>query len=109
MATFRKYVGWMIGMIAAVGIVGGAGYLGYQRSQHLAAAAVPPPPTVAVTRGLVVLSVTAPGNVVDTGIVTIVSSVAGQVTQLDLQPGQAISQGQVLARLGDRASFESAV
>src|SRR5260370_26826269 len=109
MATIKKLSLWFVLAAAVLAIIGGAGYLGYQRSLANAAAAVASPPTVAVSRGLVVLSVTAPGLVVDTGAVTVVSPVSGQVEAIGLQPGQAITQGQVLARLGNRQSFEAAV
>jgi RND family efflux transporter MFP subunit len=109
MATFRKYTLWLVLAVGAAAIVGGAGFLGYQRSLANAAAAVAAPPTVAVSRGPVVLSVTAPGTVVDTGAVTVVSPVNGQIDEVEMQPGQTITQGQVLARLGDHQSFEAAV
>jgi multidrug efflux pump subunit AcrA (membrane-fusion protein) len=109
MATFKKYSLWFLLAAGMFAIIGGAGYLGYQRSLANSAAAVAPPPTVAVSRGLVVLSVTAPGLVVDTGAVTVVSPVSGQVEEIGLLAGQAITHGQVLARLGNRQSFEAAV
>jgi multidrug efflux pump subunit AcrA (membrane-fusion protein) len=109
MATFKKYALWFLLAAGTLAVIGGAGYLGYRRSLANAAAAVAPPPTVAVSRGLVVLSVTAPGLVVDTGARTVVSPVSGQVEEIGLQPGQAITQGQVLARLGNRQSFADAV
>src|SRR5579859_674696 len=109
MATFKKYTLWFLLAAGTLAVIGGAGYLGYQRSLANAAAAVVPPPTVPVSRGLVVLSVTAPGLVVDAGARTVVSPVSGQVEEIGLQPGQAITQGQVLARLGNRQSFGAAV
>src|SRR5260221_2682024 len=109
MATFRKYIVWVVLAASAAAIVGGAGYLGYRRTLANAAAAVAAPPTVAVSRGLVVLSVTAPGQAVDTRAMTVGSPVNGRVEALELLPGQAITQGQALARLGDRQSFEAAV
>src|ERR1700694_1712713 len=109
MATFKKYSLWFLLFAGMAAIIGGAGYLGYQRSLANAAAAVSPPPTVAVSRGLVVLSVTAPGVVVDTGTVTVGSPVDGRVDEIALLPGQAITQGGVLARLGNQQGFESAV
>src|SRR5690242_11064140 len=109
MTAIRKYLLWFLLAAAALAVVGGAGYLGYQRSRASAAAAIAPPPTVAVSRGPVVLSVTAPGIVVDTGSQTIAAPVSGRVIALDVLPGQPIAQGQVLAQLGDRSAFEAAV
>jgi len=109
MATFKRYSLWFLLAAGALALIGGAGYLGYQRSRASAAAAVAPPPTVPVSRGVVILSVTAPGLVVDTGAVTVASPVDGRVDEMTLLPGQAITQGQVLARLGNRQSFEAAV
>ena len=109
MAMFRR-VSLRLSLVAGgLVVLAGAGYLGYRRS--LASAAAPPeaPATVTVTRGPVVLSVTAPGVVVDLGAMTVASPVDGSVEEIMLQPGQTFTRGQVLARLGGRPSFQAAV
>jgi len=95
----------LILVVSALVILAGAGYLGYRSSLAQAAA----PPTVAVSRGPVVLSVTAPGVVVDTGALTVAAPVSGRVQSVTLQPGETFTQGQVLAQIGDRPTFQAAV
>jgi HlyD family secretion protein len=107
---FLKRFWWIILIVLlSLGAVGGAGYLGYQASQARKAAAVQAPPTVAVSRGEVKQSVTAPGTLVDAGAVTIEAQVNGRVDELAVKPGDAVSAGQVLVRLGERAHFEALV
>ena len=109
MSAVRKHF-WRIATAgAALAVIAGAGYLGYQRNLAKAAAAIPSPPTVAVSRGPVVLSVTAPGVVVDTGALTVAAPVSGLVQAITLQPGETFTQGQVLAQIGDWPSFQAAV
>ncbi len=102
---------WMIIAAAALamGIIAGAGYFGYKTSQAATATPPPAPPTVPVSKGDVVLSVTAPGTSVNTHTNIIDSSVAAQVDQILVHPGDPVKAGQVLARLGDRADFETAL
>ena len=107
---FLKRFWWILLLVLiAVGAVGGAGYLGYQASQARQAAAIQPPPTVAVTRGDVLQSVTAPGTLVDTGAVTLEAQVSGRVDQVNVKPGDAVKAGQVLVRLGERSHFAALV
>ncbi len=105
-----KKRGFLILFIAtALAIVGGAGYLGYRNSAAQAAQSIQAPPMATVTRGDVVLSVTAPGRVATTGTASLVATVAGRVNTIEVQPGAVVTQGQVLAQLGDRATFEASV
>jgi multidrug efflux pump subunit AcrA (membrane-fusion protein) len=109
MSKSRRPGGWLLLAAGALAVLAGAGYLGYRGSLAPAASQAAPPTTVAVSRGPVVLSVTAPGMVVDTGAVTVASPVGGLVEAITLQPGQTFNEGQVLVRLGDRQSFQAAV
>lgn len=97
-------------IVIALGLaaVGAAGYYGYATSQ-VQETPTPKPPTVAVTRGEVAQSVTAPGALVDTGETTLQSEVNGRVEQVNVRPGDRVTQGQTLAVLGDRERFELAV
>lgn len=101
---------WMIVLSIALGLaaVGAAGYYGYVTSQ-VDETPVAKPPTVEVTRGEVVQSVTAPGALVDTGETTLQSAVSGRVEQVNVRPGDRVKKGQTLAVLGDRERFELAV
>jgi HlyD family secretion protein len=102
---------WLVLAIAAGGIlvVAGASFLGYRTRQAWQAAAVAPPPTVAVNRGDVVLSVTAPGLSISTNTRVLSSRVESSVDEILVKPGEAVQAGQTLARLGERERFTSAV
>src|SRR5689334_15091094 len=97
----RHWLLWAIAALAAL-VLAGAGYLGYRANRAQGTAAVAAPPTVAVSRGDVVLSVTAPGLSISTNTQSISSRVSGRVAQLLVQPGDAVGQDQLLMRLGDR-------
>ncbi len=100
---------WLASAIAAVGVLvfAGAGFLGYRTRQGRLAAAIEPPPTVAVNRGDVVLSVTAPGLSISTNTQVLSSRVDGRVEEILVQPGEVVKAGQTLVSLGDRESFTS--
>jgi RND family efflux transporter MFP subunit len=109
--SFIAHKSWQVilGIILAVGIIAAAGVYGYQTSQAQAAPPVQAPPTVDVSRGDVVLSVTAPGQSVNTRTITIGAKVSTSVDELLVHPGDAVKAGQVLARLGGRDSISTAV
>ncbi len=108
--SWIKRYGWVV-IVGLVGttIVSAAGWFGYQNSRVRVADAVEAPPTVAVSQGDVVYSVTAPGISVDTGTITLTARVAGWLDEINVQPGDKVIQGQVLAQLGVRATFEAAL
>lgn len=89
----------LVGLIA-LGAVGGAAYLGAVRSAGPAGVEAPTAPvTVAVSRGEVEQTVTAPGQVVGTREAILGVRVAGRLAEIAVRPGQAVQAGQVLARL----------
>ena len=100
---------WIIFLIVFIvlGVIGGAGNLGYRTSQ-VEETPIAEPPTVDVECGDVVQSVTAPGALVDAGETTVQSRVNGQAEQVLVQPGDHVKAGQTLVVLGERRSFESA-
>ena len=102
---------WMVfaAVVAGLAVIGSAGFYGYRSSQAQKAPVVQAPPTVAVSKGDVQLTVTAPGKSVDVSAKTLESQVNGQVEELNVRPGDAVQAGQVLARIGDPAQFETAV
>ena len=109
MSLFRRRGLWLTLAAGGLALLAGAGYIGYRQSLADTTAQVAPPPTVAVSRGMVVASVTAPGLVVDMGILIVAAPVSSLVEDVTLQPGETFTQGQVLARLGDRQRFQAAV
>lgn len=55
--------------------------------------------TAAVTRGTIIASVSGSGQVAATNEVDIVPKVSGTVTEVDVQGGDSVGQGQLLARI----------
>ena len=102
---------WIIigGIVLAVGLVGGAGYLGYLSSANAADAVVQAPPTVAASLGDVTLSVTAPGSAVNTHQAELAMGVSGQIGLVLVRAGDAVKKGQVLARMSGPETFQAAV
>lgn len=96
---------WVIGLSAALLaliVIGGAGYMGVQSGQATASDTPPAPVTVAVTRGDVQQTVTAPGQVVNTQEALLGFEISGQVAEIMVRPGELVAAGQVLARLNER-------
>jgi HlyD family secretion protein len=109
-SSVRKHRWWMaLGIFLVISIIGGAGFYGYKTSQAQAEVTPPAPPTVAASKGDVILSVTAPGVSVNTHTTTIGANVATALDEILVQPGDAVKAGQLLARLGDRDRFAAAV
>jgi HlyD family secretion protein len=101
---------WQIIFAVFIGIsaISAAGYYGYQTSRPEETPVVEPP-TVSPEVGDVILSVTAPGRLIDDGEVTLLAKVSGQVEEVAVRPGDLVKTGQVLARLGERRRFEAAL
>jgi HlyD family secretion protein len=94
----------VLGAVAIIGLVIGAGYLGTRSAQKESAPAVQVPTTVEVTRGDVQQTVTAPGKLVGTRQVTLALNVGGTLIELGVRPGEHVQAGDVLARI-DPASL----
>jgi multidrug efflux pump subunit AcrA (membrane-fusion protein) len=108
--TFNKKHGRIIlGVFLMVAIIGSAGFYGYKTSLAAQPTVPPAPPTVAASKGEVTLSVTAPGVSVNTRTVSVDAEFAASVQEILVHPGDAVKAGQVLAHLGDRDRFETAV
>ncbi|MBN1876398.1 MAG: efflux RND transporter periplasmic adaptor subunit [Anaerolineae bacterium] len=89
----------VIFFILLVAVVGGAGYLGSRSAQAEATPVVQAPPVVAVTRGDVAQTVTAPGKLVGIHQVTLSSDVNGRLAEINVRPGDIVETGEVLAQL----------
>lgn len=101
---------WVLAIIlAAIGLVGGAGYWGFYTSQAQTEQTPQAPPTVAVTTCDVQQSVSAPGTLVNTHQVTVQMPTTGQLAEIDVKAGEHVTQGQVLASLANREKYQAAV
>ena len=93
----------MIFLIAALILagIGGAAYLGYLATLPAGASVVEVPPTIAVDRGTVAQSVSAPGQLVAMREQILGFEVAGRLTQLNTRAGADVKAGDLLAQLSD--------
>ncbi len=101
---------WMMLMIGVliVAIIGGAGYLGSLSTRVEANRTPEAPIMVAVTRGDVQQTVTAPGQLVGTQEVVLGMEVSGQLAEIDVRPGDVVQARDVLAWL-DTEPLEEAL
>jgi HlyD family secretion protein len=101
---------WIAGLVVvlALGLIGGAGYWGFQRARPAARTTVVAPPTVPVTRGDVQQTITAPGQMVSTHEMTVSATVAASILKLPVHPGQRVRSGDLLVQLDD-TNLKSAV
>ncbi len=90
-----------LAIIAVIGIVAGAGYLGFRNAQPAARTQVIAPQTVPVTRGDVQQTITAPGQLVSTHEMMVSAAVAAPILKLPVHPGQRVRAGDLLAQLDD--------
>ena len=98
---------WMIITVAiiALGVIGGAAYLGFQDAKTQGSTTVnDTPSTVSVSRGNVQQTVIAPGKVVNTGTAVIAPTISSNITEIAVSPGDYVQKGDVLARLDDSAA-----
>ena len=88
----------LIGLAAV--LVGGAGYLGFSSviPQREVTAAVTPV-TVAVTKGDVNQTVTAPGELLWTGAINLSMGASGQIAEIFVRPGDWVAAGDILIQL----------
>lgn len=92
---------WMLVLLVvfAVAAIGGAGYLGMQSGKEEPPPTVQAPTTVAVTRGGVRQTVTAPGQIVGVRQFTLAMEASGKLAEINVRPGEKVQAGAVLARL----------
>ncbi len=102
----RRIAGLVV--VLALGLIGGAGYWGFQRARPAASTTVVAPSTVPVGRGDVQLTITAPGQLVSTHEMKVSATVAASILKLPVHPGQRVQTGDLLAQLDD-TKLQSAV
>jgi multidrug efflux pump subunit AcrA (membrane-fusion protein) len=98
----KKWFMWLAVALIIITIIGGAGYLGAQSGQVEASDMPQVPTTVAVTRGDVQQTVTAPGQLVNTSEALLGFEASGQLAEITVRPGEHVKAGQVLAQLNLR-------
>ncbi len=89
-----------LAVVLIILLIGGMGYLGF-RSTQSNTTALPQtiPQTIAVSRGDVEKTVTAPGKLVGTKEATLTMDVGGRLKELNVRPGDAVQAGEILAVL----------
>ena len=98
----RWQIVFLIGL--AVVFVGGAGYMGFSvAAPQQQATAAATPVTVAVTRGDVKQTATAPGELLWTGAINLSLGAGGQIAEVYVRPGDWVEAGDVLIQLKDDA------
>jgi HlyD family secretion protein len=88
-----------LGVIVIVSVIGAAGYLGYRNAQSRQTPVQQAPTTVAVTRGDVEKTVSAPGQLVNTRRTVLSMDENGRLTNINVRPGDSITAGEILADL----------
>ena len=95
-------------LIVAIMAVTAAAFRGYQNTQTAVATPQGKPVTVAVSRGNVVQTVTAPGQLVGIQESLLGVDVNGRLLELSIRPGSIVYAGDIIARL-DPGPYESAL
>ena len=95
--------------VVALAVMGVSGTLALRANQAENKGGEEAPPTVPVSRGDVPLTVSAPGQLSGARTVRVEAGVSAELEEVLVQEGEAVRAGQVLARLGDRQRFETAL
>jgi HlyD family secretion protein len=90
---------WILLVPVAILALGAVGYLGFRSADKPQPTAVAAPATVAVTRGEVQQTVTAPGKLAGIQEVALSMGAGGRLSELAVRPGDQVIEGQVLAAL----------
>ena len=101
---------WMIVLaaVAALTVIGGAGYWGYLTQQTAVPTQPTTPVTIAVTQGDVQRTVTAPGQLVGTRQQMLGMDVDGRLIELNVRPGTAVFAGDLIAKI-DPSPYQTAL
>ncbi len=103
----KRFLFPLLGILLLIGLVAGAGYLGF-KSNQTAATSVQAPPTIAVARGDVVEQITAPGQLIGARERTLSAGINGRLAKINVHPGDRVKAGDVLAEL-DQTGFRFAL
>jgi RND family efflux transporter MFP subunit len=94
----RRLLIFMISLLTLTAVMS-AGYFGYQTVQEPESLVPPAPVTIAVTRGEVARTVTAPGQLVGTQEIVLGMAVNGRLSQINVRPGTVVQAGDILAQI----------
>ena len=94
----RKSIVLVVAVVAAATVMA-AGYFGFQSAAPDESAVPAAPITIAVSRGDVEQTVTAPGLVLGTLEMALSMDVGGRLVELRVRPGSSVKAGDVLATL----------
>ncbi|MCB8953924.1 MAG: efflux RND transporter periplasmic adaptor subunit [Ardenticatenales bacterium] len=104
----RKRITWIIVILLIAG--GAGGYWFYRQSSTPAQAATEPAvQTSVVRRGSLIISATGAGSVIPAQELTLSFAGSGTLTELNVQVGDHVSEGDVLARIDDSDAQQALV
>lgn len=106
---------WQIILFSFLGvaIIGGAGYIGSTGQlpvpfgQQAEPTQVEAPPTVPVSHGDVEKTIITPGQLVNYSTIDLPAQVSGPIAEINVRPGESVTSGQVLARIGGQEALEA--
>jgi multidrug efflux pump subunit AcrA (membrane-fusion protein) len=97
------------GIVAGIILVSAAGFLGFHSAQGQVEATPEAPPTIPVSRGDVIQSIHAPGQLVNAKQILLGMGASGPLAEISVQPGDYVTAGQLLATLGNQDELAAMV
>jgi RND family efflux transporter MFP subunit len=95
--------------IGVIAIVGAAGYFGFRTSPEQETVIPEAPPTIPATICDVEQTITAPGELINKNEVHIEMPFTGKLAVVNVEAGDTVKSGEVLAELDDEESYQAAV
>lgn len=98
---------WIVYIVIAALVLGGAGWLITQRQSAISAASNQPTETAIVQRGELSVTVEAAGSLVSPAESSLAFPVAGKIYEIFVTEGQTVTKGDLLARLDNNVQTEA--
>lgn len=95
--------------LGIVAIISAAGYFGFRSSPAQATITPEAPPTIPVTICDVEQTITAPGELINKNEAHIEMPFTGKLATVNVEAGEAVKAGDVLAVLDDKENYEAAI